>query len=292
MLKKVTRGLLNRYGYDVVKIPAERGLSLYHEIYGRKAVDQRRFYNIGAGGFRHPAWTNIDKLSDWYKQAQGKSVAIDWDLLALTAIPVESDCAEVVYSSHAVEHVPDEAAANMFREAFRILKKAGVLRITMPNIDLHYRAYKVNDKHYFYWTSRYSNPKYYTKINLNAPLNQASIQQIFLWTFAASASTLHNDGSPERITDRQLDALFREKPYEEALNYCTSKCLLEVQHKYPGNHINWWNRDKTMRMLQEAGFSDVRLSAYGQSFCPVLRDTLLFDSTHPRVSLYVEAVKT
>jgi len=179
----------------------------------------------------------------------------------------------------------------MFREAFRILKKGGILRITMPNIDLHYRAYRANDRHYFYWIGRYSNLKYYRKINLNAPLNQASIQQIFLWTFAASASTLHNDGSPERIPDEQLDALFREKPYEEALNYCTSKCSLEAQHKYPGNHINWWNGDKTVRMLREAGFSDVRLSAYGQSFCPVLRDTLLFDSTHPRVSLYVEAVK-
>ncbi len=35
----------------------------------------------------------------------------------------------------------------------------------------------------------------------------------------------------------------------------------------------------------------IMISGYGQSYAPVMRNTSLFDSTHPKISLYVEAVK-
>jgi len=44
-------------------------------------------------------------------------------------LPIENDSAEVVYSSHTVEHITDEAAQKMFNESYRILKKGGILRI-------------------------------------------------------------------------------------------------------------------------------------------------------------------
>ncbi len=79
--------------------------------------------------------------------------------------------------------------------------------------------------------------------------------------------------------------------YEDALNYCTAKCSSELQKQVPGNHINWWNKAKLIQMLQTAGFGKVYGSGYGQSSCPVLRDTIMFDDTHPKRSLYVEAEK-
>ena len=57
------------------------------------------------------------------------------------------------------------------------------------------------------------------------------------------------------------------------------------------NHRNWWTWGKAERMLREAGFDDVWLSAYGQSYGPAMRNTMIFDSTHPRISLYVEATR-
>lgn len=44
-------------------------------------------------------------------------------------------------------------------------------------------------------------------------------------------------------------------------------------------------------MLEIAGFNKIYLSGYGQSFCPILRDVAVFDNTHPKISLYVEAIK-
>lgn len=79
--------------------------------------------------------------------------------------------------------------------------------------------------------------------------------------------------------------------YEKALNYIKDKCILEIQKKYSVDHINWWNKDKLFRMLQEAGFEEVYLSGYGQSLSPVLRNTSYFDNTCPYLSLYVEAKK-
>jgi predicted SAM-dependent methyltransferase len=292
MLEELISKMASAVGYDIRRVPRKAAdIALYYKIHGKTAVEKRRFYNIGAGGFRHRAWTNVDHRSDWYKGAQGNSIDIDYDLLSLQPIPVEDNTAEIVYSSHTIEHVTNDAAQNMFTESHRILKKGGFLRVTTPDIDLDFRAYKENDRNYYYWVERYSSPKAYKRVCLNKPLSEASIQQIFLYQFASSACTLHIDGSPERISDEEFDRIFREMKYEEALDYCVSKCSLEVQKKYPGNHISWWNKGKLLRMLSVAGFDNTYVSGYGQSHCPVLRNISIFDNRHPQISLYVEAIK-
>lgn len=289
-LKDSIQNCLNRFGYEMRSIKTD-DLDVYKTHYGKNAIQEKAFYNIGAGDFRHPAWTNVDHDSDWYKGVQGDSISIDWDLLSLTPIRVEDNTAKIVYSSHTIEHITNDAAQNLFNEAYRILEPGGIIRLTTPNINLDYKAYKNNDRHYYYWISNYSNPQNMDRAKFNTPFNKASLQQIFLTHFATSASELHIDGAKERISDKEVDRVFKELSYEEALDHCLSKCDIEVQKKYPGNHINWWNIDKATRMLSEAGFKDIYQSGHGQSAAPVLRNTLLFDNTHPKISLYVEAIK-
>ena len=197
----------------------------------------------------------------------------------------------MVYSSHTIEHIKNEHALYFFTEAYRILKKGGLIRLTAPDIDLHYQAYKNDDLDFYYWRNWYVKEKDYERIKMNSPLSEASIAQLFLQRLATAASELHADGIKERISDQELIDIFSERSYEEALDYCCDKCTIEIQKKYPGNHTNWWNRDKVIGMLNEAGFKDVYVSGYGQSQSPVMRNTTLFDSTHPRISLYVEAKK-
>jgi hypothetical protein len=57
--------------------------------------------------------------------------------------------------------------------------------------------------------------------------------------------------------------------------------------------VNWFNVEKLRNMLVLSGFSEgsVMDSRYGQSVCPLLRNTLIFDNTVPELSLYVECVK-
>ena len=212
-------------------------------------------------------------------------------MFSLEKLPIPDNSAEIVYSSHTVEHLNDEAAQNMFNEAYRVLKKGGTFRVTTPNIELEYRAYSENDRSYFYWIDMYSKPNNYNRIKIKEPMTKASIQQIFLWNFASITSELVIDETVKKISDKELDEVFSTLSFEDALNYCTSRCPLDAQMNYPGYHLNWWNEKKTVRMLKLAGFEDIYKSGYGQSFSPVLRNTILFDNTHPKISLYMEAIK-
>jgi predicted SAM-dependent methyltransferase len=290
-MKKFIFKIIKSLGYEVKSLPkADTGV--YKRLFSEDSLNNKRFYNIGAGNFYHPYWTNVDFYSDWYKRNDKTSLAgIHHDLMSLKALPVESNSAEVVYSCHTVEHISDQAAQIMFNESYRILKPGGILRINTPNIDLEYRAYKDNDRDYFYWINNYSQQKELERIMITIPMNKASIEQIFLYHFASNVSTLHKYGAEERISDIKLKQIFSEMKYEDALNYCTSRCSLEIQSKYPGNHINWWNAKKMSEMLKKTGFEKVFNSGYGQSFSPIMRNTSLFDNTHPKISLYMEAIK-
>jgi len=292
-LKQLIQKFLNAMNYEVRKLPAKKQqLLLYADLYPEDSLDNKRLYNIGAGGFSHPYWTNIDYYSDWYSSNRLKtSKGINYDLFSLEPLPIENESAEVVYTSHTVEHINNAAAQNMFNEAYRILKSDGFFRITTPNIDLEYRAYRENDRNYFYWIDMYSIPKNWQRAKYNMPLSDASIEQIFLAHFASSISTLHSDDVPERINDDDFKSLFSSMEYEEVLDYCVSKCSLEIQRTNPGYHMNWWNFNKMSSMLKKAGFDKIYLSGYGQSFCQILRDITVFDNTHPKISLYVEAIK-
>jgi len=180
----------------------------------------------------------------------------------------------------------------MFNEVHRILKKDGILRITTPNIDLCYRALINND--IYFWkqmSDTYSTPKGMAYANICKPMNTVTLKQIFLYNFASQLSELTNKENKNKINDEELEKIFTKLNYEEALNFVIDKCLLNIQKKYPVDHINWWNKDKLFRMLSTAGFEEVYLSGYGQSLSPILRDTRYFDNTCPYLSLYIETRK-
>lgn len=295
--KRLINDALRTVGVELRRVSSAPQIDTYeldlHKLcFPAEALENRRLYNIGAGRFAHPYWTNVDFLSDWYSANSAKTrTGIHYDLLSLEPIPIESGTAEIVYTSHTIEHINDAAAANLFAETFRVLRKGGVFRATTPNIELDVRAYRSNDMSYWYWAEDYSKPNEMQRVGIRTPMNQATAAQLFLFQFATSVSTLPIDGEPKRVSDSELAELMSTRPLQEALNECTARCTVGLQRKFPGRHLNWWDYEKMERMLKEAGFSNIYRSGYGQSISPVLRNTALFDSTHPKISLYVEAVK-
>jgi predicted SAM-dependent methyltransferase len=288
-LKDFIQSILNRLGYKLVRIDKSIDTRFYEKIYGLESVLEKRFYNIGAGSFFHPCWTNIDHKSEWYDKHQGDVRYLEYDILAKEPLPLKNNSAEIVYTSHTIEHITDEAALHLFSEVNRVLKHGGVFRVTAPNIDLHYQAYLRNDRHFFYWTKYYNKVSQYQKVHLKQPLSGVSTQQLFLYEFATRASQIFADSIDNPLSDDNVDQIFRDMDFEKALNSIVSKCSLEKQRKYPGNHINWWNRDKVIDYLKRSGFKKIYISGYGQSIAAVMRDLEYFDSTHPKISLYIEA---
>jgi predicted SAM-dependent methyltransferase len=288
-VKTTIKKILHLMGYDLMRAAKSRDVDLnLYSGYPAESIKEKRFYNIGAAGFCHPYWTNIDLDTDHYRQYQKKAF-INYDLMALLPLPIDSNSAEIVYSSHTIEHVTDEAAYNMFSESYRVLKKGGCIRITCPNARLEYDAYKRNDINFWYWRKLYSEPGTWEKI-YRIPLSQASIQQVFLHHFASQISEIDVNESPaKKYSDKEITDIFLRYPMEEAFDYFTTQCKFDPVH--PGNHISWWTHEKLISFLRKAGFSGVYPSAYQQSSIAPLRDSSFFDNTHPELSLYVEAIK-
>ncbi len=285
LLKKI----IGKFGLELRRTNPKPLLNLYN-AYTPSEIEEKRFYNLGAGSFSHPYWTNIDKKSEWYK-GYAKVPFIEYDLFSLQPLPIAAKSASIIYCSHTLEHVNDASVKHLLSEAYKALKPGGYLRIITPNIELQYRAYVENDRDYFFWIDSYSAPDDVQRSGLKIGLDKASTAQIFLEDFASYASELPVKGSEKRISDDELKKLFETKTFEEALNHCTALCSIDLQKQSPQNHINWFSERKLRRMLQEAGFQKIYQSAYGQSHCSPLRDINFFDTTLPKVSLYMEAVK-
>jgi ubiquinone/menaquinone biosynthesis C-methylase UbiE len=210
--------------------------------------------------------------------------------MELKPLPIESNIAEIVYSSHTIEHVSDSAVINMLKESYRILKPGGCIRLTTPDMALEYAAYRRNDLKFWYWVDWYSQKGNYEHL-YKIPLSQASIHQLFLEQFATQLSEISIDDSPEKkYSDDEINKIFLKYPLADALDCFTGRCQFNSDH--PGSHINWWTKEKLITFLQKSGFSETYQSGYGQSLFPPLRNISLFDNTHPKGSLYIEAIKS
>lgn len=283
------RALFKMLGYDIKKINGiSNDLPMYIRLYGEESVKKRRFYNISAGaylgfggGLNHPCWTRIDVNRSWGKNNLNATVYdpdkdIVHDVLSLQPIPVENSVAELVHTRFTIASISDEAAQYMFNEVFRMLKNGGIFRISTPNIELDYRAYLDNDRSFFYWFGKDSG---------------VSLEQAFLFHVASQLSEIHHDGTPERISDSKFNKILKSNDMDDALDFFTSKCSVEVQKKYRQDHINWWTPAKLSKMLSLAGFKLIYRSMPGQSASPVMRNELFFDNYDNRFVMYMEAVK-
>lgn len=282
----IIRNFVNKLGFDIVR-KVEIKPSAYNS-YPIESIIYKKFYNIGAGQFYHKFWTNIDYDSDHYKKKQKKNY-INYDLMKLDPLPIDTETAELIYSSHTIEHVSDEAVRNLLKESYRILKTGGGIRLTAPDAFLEYRAYQRQDISYWYWVDQFSRKGSWEKQYM-IPLSKASIHQLFLHHFASQLCEIDIDQSPKKkYSDFEISRYFKENTNIEALDFFTKQC--KFNPRYPGKHINWWTHDKLIKFLQEAGFQSIYSSGYGQSIFAPLRDTRYFDNTHPMISLYVEAYK-
>ncbi len=260
---------------------------VYESIYPKNILESRPFYNIGAGGFFHPYWTNIDYVSDWYAARQ--QGVIHHDLMSKSPLPIQTGSAKIVYTSHTIEHVKEDAVEVLFAEAFRCLEPGGIFRVTTgPDAETDFRALMNNDEHWFYWDSMYTKKGSYEKI-FHRPATSVPLAERWLHHVASQLAANDVSPSPVKYTAPEIMEAIRAHGFPGVLDFFCRQCTFLPER--PGNHISWWTHDKVMSFLTRAGFKTVYRSGYRQSSSPLLRKSALFDSTHPQMSLYVEAVR-
>jgi predicted SAM-dependent methyltransferase len=91
-----------------------------------------KMLNLGCGEKYHPAWINIDFVSN------------DKNVIAhnlLKGIPFGDNEVDVVYHAHVLEHFSPEDGKNLVKECFRVLKPGGILRVGVPDLENIIREY-------------------------------------------------------------------------------------------------------------------------------------------------------
>lgn len=280
-LKHRIRTTAQRFGVDLRPVVRD-DTALYDRLY-----PHGRFYNIGSGSFFHPRWINLDYVSEWYRNEQ-KNV-IHCDLMSDDPLPIPDASADVIYTSHTIEHVKDDAVDRLFRESYRALKPGGFLRVTTgPDADTDFSAMQRADEDWFYWDKAYDRPGTFETM-FHAPATSVPLEE--RWLRHVATMLAPNDLSPSihKFDAVEIRRIIAEKGKIGALDYFTG--LTEWRGDTPGNHVSWWSHDKIAAFMRNAGFADPYRSGYGQSACAPLRNTLYFDNTHPQMSVYVEAVR-
>jgi predicted SAM-dependent methyltransferase len=120
-----------------------------YEIYRDKKKNEKRFKtqkNVIAEYLKN---TEIKKL----QIGCGKNILEGWlntdlndtdtivYLDAGKSFPIETGTFDCIYSEHLFEHLKVEQQINMLNEGYRILKKGGIMRIAMPNLEFLYNIY-------------------------------------------------------------------------------------------------------------------------------------------------------
>ncbi len=95
----------------------------------------KTYLNLGCGMRYHPAWTNVDMVANHQD-------IIEHNLLE--NIPFTENHFEVVYHSHVLEHFNKADGERFIKECFRVLKRGGIFRIAVPNLEQIARLYLSN----------------------------------------------------------------------------------------------------------------------------------------------------
>ncbi len=94
----------------------------------------------GCGSTRLDKWLNVD---GW------KTSATDFEYDLRKPIPLSDNSVSHIFTEHVLEHVTIEEGKLVLKEFFRILKKDGIARIVVPDLELCCNAFLSKDTNWF-----------------------------------------------------------------------------------------------------------------------------------------------
>jgi predicted SAM-dependent methyltransferase len=275
-LLQPVRRLLNALGVDL--IPYDPSRRRRPPTRANKPSVPERIVISGGDRDYGPDWHNIEFVTagyaDKYKSLP-RNIDISHDLTAGKSFPISDDTLVAAYTSHVIEHLKDEHVLFLLKDAHRALKPGGYLRLSTPDIDLYGRAFLEKDLDFFH----YRNHPHYARLGI-----RNSLAGLFLDVFATRIGE-----QPQKLGYAEVRATIERLGLEGALEHYAEQAPYDYARSH--YHVNWFNARKLTAMCRQAGFSEVYVSALGQSHCPEMRDLTVFDMGDPKISLFVECRK-
>ncbi len=236
-----------------------------------RALLRQRCLNLGAGAWFEPGWETVDYCAP--------EAYVDHRIRfrAKKKLPLPKACARLIFSSHVLEHFPDDLCLAILQECYRILSPSGVLRISVPDLAKALQAYRRGNESFF-------NPEN------GVPCTGESLEAKLLSFFASFRKPNYCGiagyaGGPI-ISKLEVQQKFRSLCSYDFVRWCVSLIPDDCEHR---SHVNGYDFPKMKGLLEQAGFKYIVHSGYKRSCIPELQQDA-FDN-RPRVSLFVEAVK-
>ena len=91
--------------------------------------------HLGCGSVNHPKFINIDGLP---------APHIHYIRAIDDLSPFKDNSVDLIYACHCLEHFPYANVSKVLTEWFRVLKKDGILRLSVPDFDLLIDIYRAN----------------------------------------------------------------------------------------------------------------------------------------------------
>lgn len=274
--------------------------------------EKLNYLNVGCGGKYHHDWINLDINSN-------SPDVISWNCLA--GIPFPDEKFEIVYHSQVLEHFPKEKAFAFMKECHRVLRKNGMIRVVVPDLE------NIVDEYKKHLNENLKNPSKKTEANYDWIMLEMYDQTVRNCSGGQMAKFLQQEEMVneqyvfERIGDvgRSIRQNFlsgtneaRKKNIKslgwigfskKAMGYTKRKIVnLFLNEKYKlgsfrqAGEIHMWMYDRysLSRLLKKVGFMDVKIKNAFESDIPNwnlyeldVKDGLAYDAH----SLFMEAKK-
>lgn len=186
---------LTRFLKETIWIISEKIKRIF---YRPKLPNTKKFgtnIHLGCGPINHEAFINIDGFPfphiHYVRDIGDLSIFSD-------------NSVDLIYASHCLEHFHYAEVGNVLKEWQRVLKKGGILRVSVPDFDLLLKIYYDNDMNPDNIIPQLlggQNNKYnfhymvFNKQNLTMKLKEAGFSDIVNWTPNSSAITAFDDFS-------------------------------------------------------------------------------------------------
>ncbi len=216
-----------------------------------------RYVNIGGGpNFKVPEWLNIDEFGESRVNHRTK---LDGDV----TLPVTSNSAEIVYSSHCLEHLNDATLAALLPECHRILESAGALVVKIPDYDALLANYRAGRQEHFadhLWNFPVMTPTWPRRDVPDCIDTRCAYLICGFWNQAFGhlfgAHDVHAPGAYHGPPAMPLDDLKRllAEASPNRIAQDLRNFVLETESDYAFNHQNAWSREEFGALLQSHDF--------------------------------------
>lgn len=246
--------------------------------------------NLGCGTHFHAAWVNLDI-------APAGPAVRQHDLRG--RLPFKEGEFDAVYHSHILEHLPHSQALPFLRECHRVLAPGGILRVVVPDLEMIARLYLKYLEGGLSGDPQAAQRYDWVVLELLDQMvrEQSGGEMLKYWQqnpMPAEEFVLERMGAEVR---KVLAAIRAPSAPATAGSVSAPLNPMEVGRFRQSGEVHKWMYDRLSlgALLQQVGFSEIRVCAANESRIPRFNSFLLDlaenGSTRKPDSLFMEAIK-